>query len=308
MSDTTNNSNVNNQPSTATEVSIIPPGSQEKGESTSNKHYAWTRELDIALLEEVGNLGAHTPGHNQATKCWLNVLEALKSRGVPYDNHRTIQRRFYTLKDKFVSDRAKREATSGREDFGDDDDPFTQLMEDLLQEIQDFEAEKSLKRDEKKSREAELVAGGQKLRDKAAHQLLSGVPFAIGGMRPSPTSSVSDVDVSATTKSKESSTASTSKKRPGRFFEDFDLVEHENKKMELEVRKLDLECKKFEAEMQLKREQYQQNLAFHNDAMDIKKREIDAQHQAIQMQMSQHQDNMRMKFLEFEQRMKGDNK
>jgi len=271
MSDTNNNSNVNNQPSTATEVSIIPPGSQEKGESTSNKHYAWTRELDIALLEEVGNLGAHTPGHNQATKCWLNVLEALKSRGGPYDNHRTIQRRFYTLKDKFVSDRAKREATSGREDFGDDDDPFTQLMEDLLQEIQDFEAEKSLKRDEKKSREAELVAGGQKLRDKA-------------------------------------STASTSKKRPGRFFEDFDLVEHENKKMELEVRKLELEAKKFDAEMQLKREQYQQNLAFHNDAMDIKKREIDAQHQAIQMQMSQHQDNMRMKFLEFEQRMKGDNK
>jgi hypothetical protein len=54
------------------------------------------------------------------------------------------------LKDKFVSDRAKREATSGREDFGDEDDPFTQLMEDLLQEIQDFEAEKSLKHDGKK--------------------------------------------------------------------------------------------------------------------------------------------------------------
>jgi len=56
--------------------------------------------------------------------------------------------------------------------------------------------------------------------------------------------------------------------------------------MELEVRKLEWEAKKFDAEMQLKREQYQQNLAFHNDAMDIKKREIDAQHQAIQMQMS----------------------
>jgi len=69
MSDTNNNSNVNNQPSTATEVSIIPPGSQEKGESTSNKHYAWTRELDIALLEEVGNLGARS-----ISRIWLFIM------------------------------------------------------------------------------------------------------------------------------------------------------------------------------------------------------------------------------------------
>jgi hypothetical protein len=38
-------------------------------------------------LEEVGNYGAHTPGHNQATKCWENVLAALKSHGIPFDNN-----------------------------------------------------------------------------------------------------------------------------------------------------------------------------------------------------------------------------
>jgi hypothetical protein len=101
-------------------------------------------------LEEVGNSGAHTPGHNQAAKCWEKVLAALKSRGMSFDNHRTVQRRFIVLKEKFIKKMADQEATAGIEDFGNDDDPFTQAMEDLVEEMRDFEAEKSQKREEKK--------------------------------------------------------------------------------------------------------------------------------------------------------------
>ena len=69
-------------------VSPVPDGRED----TSTKYRGWTKELDLALLEEVGNCGAHTPGHNQATKCCKYVLAALKSHGMPFDNHRTVQR------------------------------------------------------------------------------------------------------------------------------------------------------------------------------------------------------------------------
>ena len=143
-------------------------------------------------------------GYNQATKCWEAVTAALKGRGVPYDNARTIQRRWDKLRGQFVSKKAKEEATAGIEDFGDDDDdPFNQLMEDLLLEIKDHEAEKEQKKESKKSQEESLVAGGKLLRDKAAQQILSGTTVAIGGaetslatFQASPTSSVSDVEAS----------------------------------------------------------------------------------------------------------------
>ena len=333
---TSSNAGVARAGARAGNLSPVPDGRED----TSTKYRGWTKELDLALLEEVGNCGAHTPGHNQATKCWENVLAALKSRGMPFDNHRTVQRRFIVLKEKFIKKMADQEATAGIEDFGDDDDPFTQAMEDLVEEMRDFEAEKSQKREEKKNREESLVAGGQKLRDKAAQQILGGVPVAVGCLRPSPTSSMSDADV-AGVKSKEPSTSSVAKKSPSHLFEDYDLAEHENKKMEIEARKLELEAKKFESEMELKREEYrqnslrfqremelkreeyeqnmlrfraemefkrdqhQQNLAFHHDSMELKKKEIDTQHQALQLQVTKHQDEMRMKFMEMEQRMKG---
>jgi hypothetical protein len=34
-------------------------------------------EFDLTLLEEIGNCGAHTPGYNQAMKCWEAVTAAL---------------------------------------------------------------------------------------------------------------------------------------------------------------------------------------------------------------------------------------
>jgi hypothetical protein len=45
---------------------------------------------------------------------------------------------------------------------------------------------------------------------------------------------MSDADV-AGVKSKEPSTSSVAKKCPSRLFEDYDLAEHENKKMEIEA-------------------------------------------------------------------------
>jgi hypothetical protein len=55
-----------------------------------------------------------------------------------------------------------------------------------------------------------------------------------------------------------------------------------------------LETKKFEAEMELKHDALQQNLEFHRDA-------IETQRQALQLQLTQHQDTMQIKFLELEQ-------
>jgi hypothetical protein len=71
------------------------------------------------------------------------------------------------------------------EDFGDDeDDPFSQMVEDLLEDIKDNEAVKNTKKDEKKTHEDSLP-GGKNLRDKAAVQILSGGAVAIGGQEPS---------------------------------------------------------------------------------------------------------------------------
>jgi hypothetical protein len=55
----------------------------------------------------------------------------------------------------------KQAATAGVENFGDDDDdPFGQMMEDLLEEMKDFEAKKFQKREDKKNSEESLVGGG----------------------------------------------------------------------------------------------------------------------------------------------------
>jgi hypothetical protein len=116
MSDSNDHdANSNNLPS-GTEAAVIPLGSAKKGD-VGNTDCGWTAKLDIALLEEVGNCCAHTPGQNQTTKCWENVLGAVKNCGIPFDNC--------------------------VENFGDDDDdPFGQMMEDLLEEMNDVEVEK----------------------------------------------------------------------------------------------------------------------------------------------------------------------
>ena len=47
-----------------------------------------------------------------------------------------------------------------------------------------------------------------------------------------------------------------------------------------------------------------QHMQIHIDVMDIQKREIDTKMQAINLQMSQHADKMKMRFLELEHKMK----
>jgi hypothetical protein len=57
-----------------------------------------------------------------------------------------------------------------------DEDRLADLMEDLLQEIKDNEAMKDDAKQEKQSKEEQLVAGGkaQALHDKCAVQILAG--------------------------------------------------------------------------------------------------------------------------------------
>ena len=46
---------------------------------------------------------------------------------------------------------------------------------------------------------------------------------------------------------------------------------------------------------------------FYKEEMELKRKEIDAQHQAHQFQLAQHQDDMRMRFMDFEQRFRNNN-
>jgi hypothetical protein len=178
MSDSNNNIN-NNLPSTAAIATLIPPASDERADTVGNKKpHGWTTDQNIALLEAVGNFSAHIPAPRQTKKCWENVTEALKSRGNTNYNYWMIQHQFMDLKAKFLTEWAKKEATAGVEDFRDDDDPIAQLMEDLLEKVKDFEAEKAQMADDKKNNEASLVAGGKVLREKAANQILAGETVA----------------------------------------------------------------------------------------------------------------------------------
>jgi hypothetical protein len=110
-----------------------------------------------------------------------------------------------------VAERVKKKATAGTEDCGDDNDPFSQLMEDFQEEIKDFEAVKTQKVDVNRSKEASLVAGGKALHDKAAQQIFYGETVAISGTEPAllqhyPACSVCDIDAKM-----EPSTASSKK-------------------------------------------------------------------------------------------------
>ena len=71
--------------------------------------------------------------------------------------------------------------------------------------------------------------------------------------------------------------------------------------MELELKKFDLDAKKFEADMEFRREQQHQLMTFQREEMELIRKEIDSQHQSLQFQLTQHQDEMKMRFMEFEQ-------
>ncbi len=71
-------------------------------------HREWTVEFDIALLEDVGNCGAHILGHDQTTKSFEAVPEALKARSMPFDSAQTIQCCWVHLKGKYIKKMASK--------------------------------------------------------------------------------------------------------------------------------------------------------------------------------------------------------
>ncbi len=74
------------------------------------------------------------------------------------------------------------------------------------------------------------------------------------------------------------------------------------------MKKFELGSKKIEAEMELKRAEMEQKCTFQKDAMVLKQKEIDTKVKSIEFQISQHQDDMRKRFLEMEQKLEDGNK
>jgi hypothetical protein len=140
----------------------------------------WTLKYGIALLEEVGNYNAHIPGLKEKTEKIENVTQALMNHGIPFKNPRTIMDRFSHLKRSHASKMAKQQSTSGVEILSDED-PLADLIMEGLQEIKDNEAMKDDAKQEKQSKEEQLVAGGKALHDKCTMQILAGNANPIGG-------------------------------------------------------------------------------------------------------------------------------
>ena len=68
----------------------------------------------------------------------------------------------------------------------------------------------------------------------------------------------------------------------------------------MEVNRLDLEARKFEEDVRLKREEMEHNLLLHRDHVNLKKKELDAQLQSISFQMSKHQEEMKLRFMQYD--------
>jgi hypothetical protein len=133
----------------------------------------WTLEYDLALLEEVGNYNVHIPEPKEKMKNFESVTVALMNCRIPFKKPRTIMERFGHLKRMHGVKMSKQQSTSGMENFSDDN-PVAELMEDLIQEINDHDALKDGKKNEKQNKEVQLVAGGKALCDKCGVQILNG--------------------------------------------------------------------------------------------------------------------------------------
>jgi hypothetical protein len=55
--------------------------------------------------------------------------------------------------------------------------------------------------------------------------------------------------------------------------------------------------------MEFKHDRQQQSMVFQKKEIELKRKEIDAKYQALQFQLTQHQDDMRLRFIKFEQRI-----
>ena len=163
------------------EMSLIPIAPATPVEKTTQDavKFCWSKDASTALLEEVINSGAHRPPYGQVERLWKEVQEAMAQRGYVFSQHRTLQRQYNKLLADFKKQSAKNISTSGVED--EEEDEMTSLLEDISQEVLDFEVEKEKKKADKESTEAALVAGGASLHDKAATMVLNGEKVRIGG-------------------------------------------------------------------------------------------------------------------------------
>ena len=140
-------------------VQQIPATPGEKVQDIKAAKPRWTSESLLALAEETNNHGAHIPAYGEVEKRWKEVVEAMKNRGYSFSNFRTLQHRFERLLEEFRKKRSERATVSGVED--DDDDPLQLLLEDMNDEVQDYQAEKVQKKNENRNKEAAFVAGGK---------------------------------------------------------------------------------------------------------------------------------------------------
>jgi hypothetical protein len=101
-----------------------------------------------ALLGEVINSGTHRPPYGQVEKLWKEVQDAMAQRGYVFLQHHMLQRQYNKLVVDFKKQSAKNIFTSGVED--EEEDEMTSLLEDICQEVLDFEAEKEKEKPTKK--------------------------------------------------------------------------------------------------------------------------------------------------------------
>jgi hypothetical protein len=136
--------------------SIVPATPVEKSSVDAVK-FSWSKDASTALLEEVMNSGTHRPPYGQVEKLWKEVQDAMAQRGYVFLQHRTLQRQYNKMVVDFKKQSVKNISTSGVED--EEEDEMTSLLEDICQEVLDFEVEKE-KKANKESTEAALVAKG----------------------------------------------------------------------------------------------------------------------------------------------------
>jgi hypothetical protein len=269
----------------------------------------------MALAEETSNHGAHIPEYGAVEKRWKDVLEAMRNRGFNFANFRTLQRRFDRLMVDFKKESRAKANTSGVEE--DEENPLDLLLEDMITEIQDHQAEKALKKNEEKNREAELVAGGKQLRDKAATQIISGQSLRVGGdevelssiRTPSPAMSMfggsDNGDVGANSRGKRS--------REDKLL--FELLESERKKVESDNSNRREEIKLREQQQETnnnaRMEMHRAEMAMRKQELDVKMLEVEAVREqnkimltTLQNQMLQHQQTMELQMKQFELKLR----
>lgn len=96
----------------------------------------------------------------------------MEDRGYTKYAWRTLQRKFKTILEEYKNKRAQQQSEV-QKDHDCEEDELSGLLFDLVMEIQEYEAEKALKDELKKTQKALLVAVGKRIRDKAGVDISS---------------------------------------------------------------------------------------------------------------------------------------